>query len=127
MIASDGLILNGKGHPRGAGTYAHVLGYYVRQQHALSLMDAVRKMTLMPAQRLEARAPMMKNKGRVKVGADADLTIFDPQRVIDKATYEKLAYSSGIEYVLVGGVPVVSAGKLVEGATPGEAIRARLQ
>ena len=124
MIASDGLILNGKGHPRGAGTYARVLGYYVRQQHALSLMEALRKMTLMPAQRLEARAPMMKNKGRVKVGADADLTLFDPQRVTDKATYEKVAYSEGIQYVLVGGVPVVNAGKLVEGVTPGEAVRA---
>ena len=127
MIASDGLIVNGKGHPRGAGTYARVLGYYVRQQHALSLMDALRKMTLMPAQRLEGRAPMMKNKGRVKAGADADLTLFDPQRVMDKATYEKVAYSEGIEYVLVGGVPVVSAGKLVEGVTPGQAIRAPLQ
>lgn len=124
MIASDGLIVNGKGHPRGAGTYARVLGYYVRQQHALSLMDALRKMALMPAQRLQARAPMMKNKGRVKVGADADLTVFDPQRVIDKATYEKVAYSEGMEYVLVGGVPVVSAGKLVDGVNPGEAIRA---
>ncbi len=127
MIASDGLITNGRGHPRGAGTYARVLGYYVRQQHALSLMEALRKMTLMPAQRLEAHAPMMKNKGRVKVGADADLTLFDPQRVMDKATYEKVAFSEGIEYVLVGGVPVVSAGKLVEGVTPGEAIRAPLQ
>ncbi|HKW26698.1 MAG TPA: amidohydrolase family protein [Terriglobales bacterium] len=127
MIASDGLILNGKGHPRGAGTYAHVLGYYVRQQHALSLMEALRKMTLMPAQRLQARAPMMQNKGRVKVGADADLTIFDPERVIDKATYEKIAYSEGIEYVFVGGVPVVNAGKLAEGVTPGEAIRAPVQ
>ncbi|HLK32739.1 MAG TPA: amidohydrolase family protein, partial [Terriglobales bacterium] len=76
MIASDGLITNGKGHPRGAGTYARVLGYYVREQHALSLMEALRKMSLMPAERLQARAPMMANKGRVKVGADADLTLF---------------------------------------------------
>jgi dihydroorotase len=127
MIASDGLILNGKGHPRGAGTYARVLGYYVRQQHALSLMEALRKMTVMPAQRLEARAPMMRNKGRIKVGADADLTIFAPELVIDKATYEKIAYSEGIEYVMVGGVSVVSAGKLVEGVTPGEAIRAPMR
>ena len=127
IIASDGLITNGKGHPRGAGTYARVLAYYVRQQHALSLLDALRKMTLMPAQRLQARAPMMKNKGRVKVGADADLTIFDPQRVMDKASYEKVAYSEGIEYVLVGGVPVVSGGKLVEGVAPGEAIRGPVQ
>jgi dihydroorotase len=124
MIASDGLIQNGRGHPRGAGTYARVLGYYVRQQHALTLMEALRKMTLLPARRLEVRAPMMKNKGRVKVGADADLTIFNPQRVIDKATYEQVAYSEGMQYVLVGGVPVVSQGKLVEGVEPGEAIRA---
>jgi N-acyl-D-aspartate/D-glutamate deacylase len=61
------------------------------------------------------------------VGADADLTLFDPQRVVDKATYEKVAYSEGIQYVLVGGVPVVSEGKLVEGVAPGEAIRAPLQ
>ncbi|MGE5207288.1 MAG: amidohydrolase family protein [Chlamydiota bacterium] len=127
MIASDGLIVDGKGHPRGAGTYARVLGYYVREQHALTLMEALRKMTLMPAQRLEVRAPMMKKKGRVKVGADADLTLFDPQRVIDKATYEKVAYSEGIEYVLVGGVLVVSEGKLVEGVSPGEVIRAPLE
>jgi dihydroorotase len=127
MIASDGLISGGKGHPRGAGTYARVLGYYVREQHALALMEALRKMTLMPAQRLQAHTPMMKNKGRVKVGADADLTLFDPRRVIDKATYEKVAYSEGIQYVLVGGVPVVSEGKLVEGVAPGEAIRAPVQ
>ncbi|HKW24317.1 MAG TPA: hypothetical protein VJN48_00955, partial [Terriglobales bacterium] len=62
-----------------------------------------------------------------KVGADADLILFDPQRVIDKATYEKVAYSEGVEYVLVGGVPVVSAGKMVDGIAPGEAIRAPVQ
>jgi dihydroorotase len=127
MIASDGLIVNGKGHPRGAGTFARVLGYYVRQQHALSLMEALRKMSLMPAQRLQTRAPIMAHKGRVKVDADADLTVFDPQRVTDKATYEHVAYSEGMDYVLVGGVLIVSQGKLVEGVEPGEAIRAPIR
>ena len=125
MIASDGMISNGKGHPRGAGTYARVLGYYVRQKHALTLMEGLRKMTSMPAERLAPRAPMMKERGRLAVGTVADITVFDPERVIDKATYEQPAqYSAGMRYVLVGGTPVVSDGKLVDGAAPGAAIRA---
>lgn len=125
MIASDGHLLNGKGHPRTAGTYARVLGHYVRQEKALDLMTALKKMTLMPAQRLEKRAPMLKNKGRIRVGADADITVFDPNTVIDKATYERpLQYSEGIPFVLVDGVPVVKEGKVVEGVYPGQAARA---
>ncbi|HEU5451566.1 MAG TPA: amidohydrolase family protein [Terriglobales bacterium] len=125
MIASDGMITNGKGHPRGAGTYARVLGYYVRQQHALTLMDALRKMTIMPAERLAPRAAMMKERGRIGVGAVADLTVFDPERVIDKATFDNPAqYSEGMRYVLVGGTPVVSQGRFVDGAAPGAGIRA---
>lgn len=73
MIASDGVLENGVGHPRNAGTYARVLGRYVRQDRLLPLMDALRKMTLMPAQRLEARVPAMKNKGRIRISADADV------------------------------------------------------
>jgi N-acyl-D-aspartate/D-glutamate deacylase len=119
MIASDGILENGKGHPRAAGTYARVLGRYVREQHALSLMDALRKMTVMPADRLG-----LKNKGRIAVGADADLTVFDPERVIDRATFERPAqYSEGIEYVLVGGTEVVRRGELVEGVAPGAGIK----
>jgi N-acyl-D-aspartate/D-glutamate deacylase len=119
MIASDGILENGKGHPRAAGTYARVLGRYVREQHALSLMDALRKMTVMPADRLG-----LKNKGRIAVGADADLTVFDPERVIDRATFEKPAqYSEGIEYVLVGGIEVVRRGELVVGVAPGTGVK----
>ncbi len=125
MIASDGLIQQGKGHPRGSGSFARVLGHYVRETHTLTLMDAIRKMSLMPAQRLEAYAPAMRNKGRIRVGADADLTIFDPQRVSDRSTYEEPArYSTGIEYVLVNGALVVRGGQLVPDAMPGRPVRA---
>jgi len=119
MVASDGLIENGKGHPRGAGTYARVLGRYVREEKALGLMDALRKMTLLPAQRLG-----IQSKGRLQVGSDADITVFDPARVIDRATFENPAqYSEGIPFVLVGGTFVVRDSQLVEGVTPGRAVR----
>jgi len=127
MIASDGFLSKGQGHPRTAGTYALVLGRYVREEKALDLMTALKKMTLMPAQRLEKRAPMFKEKGRIRPGADADITVFDANRVIDKATYEKPArYSEGIQFVLVNGVPVVKDGQLVGGVFPGQAARASI-
>ena len=80
---------------------------------------------MMPAQRLETRVPAMKNKGRIQVGADADLTLFDPSKVIDSATFsdaEKM--SSGIPHVIVGGTPVVRDSNIVEDTFPGRAIRA---
>ena len=122
-IASDGPPFTGpKVHPRGNATYSRVLGHYVREEHALDLMTALKKMTLMPAQRLEKRAPQFKDKGRIRVGADADITVFDPQHVIDKATFEEpMQYSEGIQFVLVNGVPVVNDGKLVDGVFPGRA------
>src|SRR6185436_16084455 len=117
-------IENGRGHPRTSGTYAKVLGKYVRDDKALPLMDALRKMTIAPAKRLEARVPSMATKGRIRAGADADLTIFDPATVIDKATYEDATTpSAGIPYVIVGGQPVVERGE-VTAARPGRAIRA---
>jgi len=125
MIASDGILENGKGHPRTAGTYTRVLGKYVREQGSITLMDALRKMTLMPAQRLEKRVPSMKNKGRIRIGADADITIFDSQHVIDKSTYKEPAqYATGIRYVLVNGVTVVSDGQLQSQVFPGRPVRA---
>ena len=128
MIASDGLLQNGKGHPRTCGTYSQILGQYVREMKTLTLMAALRKMTLMPAQRLERRVPAMKSKGRIRVGADADLTVFDPERVIDKATYQEAAkYSEGIKYVLVSGVLVVKDGQLQDRGAPGRPVRAPLQ
>ena len=90
-------------------------------------MTALRKMTLMPAQRLEKRAPIFKDKGRIRVGADADITVFDANRILDKATYEKpLQYSEGIQFVFVNGVAVVKDGQLVDGIFPGRAARAPL-
>lgn len=126
MVASDGMPITGaKVHPRGQGTFSRVLGHYVREEKALDLMTGLRKMTLMPAQRLEKRAPMFKDKGRIRVGADADITVFDPARVIDKATFEEpLQYSEGIQFVFVNGVAVVKDGQLVDGVFPGRAARA---
>jgi len=126
MVASDGMLITGaKVHPRGQGTFSRVLGHYVREEKVLDLMTALRKMTLMPAQRLERRAPVFKDKGRIRAGADADITVFDASRVIDKATYEEpLQYSEGIEFVLVNGVAVVRAGQLVDGVFPGRGARA---
>ena len=125
MIASDGILNDGKGHPRTAGTYTRVLGKYVRERGALSLMDALRKMTLMPAQRLEHRVPAMKNKGRIRVGADADLVVFDGERVADRSTYDEPArYAEGIKYVLVNGVVLVKDGQLQPELYPGRPVRA---
>jgi N-acyl-D-aspartate/D-glutamate deacylase len=129
MIASDGSRITGpKIHPRGQATFARVLGHYVREEKALDLMTALRKMTLMPAQRLERRAPAFRDKGRIRVGASADITIFDPEKITDKATFEEpLQFSEGIPFVLVNGVAVVKKGQLVDGIFPGRAARAPAQ
>ena len=114
------------GHPRTAGTHARILGRYVRERHVISLAEAVRKMTLLPARRLEAVAPAMRHKGRVQPGADADLVVFDPGRVLDRATFEQPAqYSDGIVHVLVNGVFVVRGERLVPNVAPGRPVRGR--
>ncbi len=125
MIASDGILERGKGHPRTAGTYSRVLGNYVREKSTLTLMDALTKMTLMPAQRLERRVPGMKNKGRIRVGADADLTIFDARSITDKSTFQDPAqYAEGIRFVVVNGVLIVKDGQLQSDVHPGRPVRA---
>jgi N-acyl-D-aspartate/D-glutamate deacylase len=125
MIASDGMIyVDGRAHPRGAGTFSRVLGRYVREKGALSLMDALGKMSYLPAKRLERAVPQMRTKGRISVGADADIVVFDPDRVIDRATFNEPARpSEGIEYVLVNGEFIVLGGELLENTYPGRPIR----
>ncbi len=126
MIASDGGISNGQGHPRTSGTFAKVLGMYVREEGLLTLMEALRKMTIQPARRLEGHVPAMRTKGRLALGSDADITIFDPTTVIDRSTYRNPTLPSyGIRYVLVGGTLVVEDDELVADVRPGEPVRAR--
>ncbi len=122
-IGSDGMTYAKLAHPRTAGTFSRVLGKYVREEKVIDLMTALEKMTLLPAKRLEGIAPMMRFKGRIQVGADADITIFNPNTVIDKATFEKgLEFSAGIEYVLVNGSFVLKNGKTVNNVFPGQAV-----
>lgn len=119
IVASDGILDHGKGHPRAAGTYARVLGKYVREEHVLSLLDALRKMSFLPAQRLN-----LSTKGRLQVGADADIVIFDAQHVADRATFEDPAqYSAGIPYVMVNGVWVVKDSQIQQNVFPGRGLR----
>ena len=126
MIASDGMWLSGgRAHPRSFGTYSRVLGRFVREQGALTLPEAIRKMTLMPARRLEKRIPEMRNKGRLRQGADADIVVFDPETVIDRGTFPDPAQSpEGILHVIVNGVLAVENGEVSEHARPGRAVRA---
>jgi hypothetical protein len=119
MIASDGL----ESHPRNAGTYARVLAQYVREKKTLTLMEALRKMTLMPAQMLERSTPAGRKKGRLQEGADADIVIFDPQTIADRSTFEKpMEPSVGVHYLLVGGTVLIDEEKLVPGIFPGRAL-----
>jgi N-acyl-D-aspartate/D-glutamate deacylase len=118
-IASDGEV----GHPRNAGTYSQILARYVRDLRTVSLMDAIRKMSLMPAQRLEKATLTARRKGRIQEGADADIVIFDPAKIADRATYEHpLERSTGMRFVLVNGVLVIDKGALVPNVLPGKSI-----
>ena len=123
IIASDGMGYAKLAHPRTAGTYSRVLGKYVREDAILTLNTAIKKMTLLPAQRLEKVAPAMRYKGRIQVGSDADITIFNAKSIIDKATFENgLEFSEGVEFVIVNGKLLVQNGVILENTFPGEAI-----
>ncbi|MGV3721032.1 MAG: amidohydrolase family protein [Actinomycetota bacterium] len=114
-VASDGYIGETRAdHPRGAGTFSRVLGRYVRERRTIPLMTALRKMTVQPLQRLEPGAPALRRKGRLTPGMDADVTVFDPSTVIDRATFQNPRQGSdGIIHVLVNGEPVIRSGRLL--------------
>ena len=119
MIASDGE----QSHPRNAGTYSRVLRQYVREKKTLTLQDAIRKMSLMPAQMLERSTPAARNKGRLQEGADADIVVFDADTVTDRSTFEQPKLpSEGMKFVLVAGTVVVDNGKPVPEVFPGKAL-----
>jgi N-acyl-D-aspartate/D-glutamate deacylase len=100
----------------------------VRDEHVISLDDAIRRMTLEPARRLERRVPAMRKKGRVQVGADADLVAFDASTIADRATYRDPTIApAGMKWVIVNGTIVVRRGALTTGAAPGVAIRAPIK
>lgn len=108
MIGSDAILEPGdNNHPRATGCFARTLGVYVRERKVLGLMEALAKMTILPARRVEGAAPAMRRKGRLQRGADADITIFDPETVGDRSTIESPAEMSvGIAWVLVEGQAV---------------------
>lgn len=115
---------NAFAHPRSAGTYTRLLAHWVRERNALSLSEAIRKSSLIPAQILDQSVPQMKLKGRIQEGMDADIIVFDFDTVQDKATFtEPNQPAEGMRYVLVNGTAVIENGELVVDAHPGRAIR----
>ena len=128
IISSDGAGLYSEdgheaetGHPRSTGTFSRFLRKYIREQQVISLPEAIARITLLPAQRLENSVPTMKNKGRIQVGADADITIFDFETITENADYQRpFKYSSGVKYVLVNGVLVLDNEELIMDVSPGK-------
>ncbi len=117
-LATTGPLKRGNPHPRNFGTFPRVLGVYVREQKLLTLEDAIRKMTSLNAAKIG-----LVDRGTLRVGAFADIVVFDEARIIDRSTYtEPFQYSEGIEYVLVNGQIVLEKGKH-SGARPGRALR----
>jgi dihydroorotase len=128
MVASDGMPYAPGAHPRSAGTFSRVLGRYVRDQGVMGLMEGLGKMTILPAKRLEIITQAAKRKGRLQVGADADITVFDPAEILDTATFEDdLSFSNGVRHVFVNGAAVVRGGETVEGSLPGRPLLGRFR
>jgi N-acyl-D-aspartate/D-glutamate deacylase len=125
IIVSDGpAYFMSRGHPRGAGSFSRALGLYARDRGVVALNDAIAKMTVIPARRLEASVPQMKRKGRVQLGMDADITIFNPEKIGARATYtEPTLPSAGIVHVLVNGTFIVKDTNFQKDINPGRAIR----
>jgi len=124
MLGSDAILEEGdRNHPRSTGCFARAIGRYTREKEVLGLMDALAKATILPARLTEVGAPQMRTKGRLQLGADADLTIFDPERLIDRSTIESPGIESeGVEYVVVAGEVVRDGDGNRRGSRPGEAI-----
>ncbi|MEM7271889.1 MAG: amidohydrolase family protein [Actinomycetota bacterium] len=125
MVASDAIITEARNnHPRGAGTFARTIGHYVRDLGVLDLMDGLAKLTILPTRRVEAMIPAMAAKGRVQRGADADLVVFDPRTIGDRATVEEPAAPSvGIDHVLVAGQLALHDGQVDRTISAGTALR----
>ena len=108
LLASDGLMDNGQGHPRAAGTFPRFLAQYVRTGR-ISLDDAIAKMTALPAARLG-----LTNKGTLRRGADADVVVFDLERIQDRASFDQPnAAPEGLDYVLINGEVAMDHGRIV--------------
>ncbi len=115
-------------HPRSNGTFAKILRSYVRERGLMTLQEALRKMSLMPAQTLEDFVPQMKKKGRLQEGMDADIVVFDPETISDVGTYEAPNQPAvGVQSVVVNGEIVVGEGELIVDAAPGQPIRRAVQ
>jgi N-acyl-D-amino-acid deacylase len=117
-MAPEGVFLKSNPHPRAYGTFARLLGKYVREEKVISLSEAIRRLTSFPATNLG-----LENRGRLQEGYFADITIFDPATIIDNATFsDPHQYATGVEHVIVNGVPVLLDGEHT-GATPGHFVR----
>ncbi len=125
IVSSDGGgLVDGRGHPRSVGTFARFLGRFVRELEIVDWMDGIKKITLLPAQRLERAIPGMSKKGRLQIGMNADVTVFDPTTVKERATYANPAQmSAGISHVIVNGTLVLVEGEIAEGAASGKWLR----
>jgi len=116
--AEDGPLSESKSHPRAWGTFPRILGKYVRDEHVLRLEEAIRKMTAQPAARVH-----LNDRGLLRPGLAADITVFDPARIRDTSTFEDPKhYAEGVEYVFVNGRAVVAQGRIT-GERPGRPLR----